>query len=291
MNWTPLTRQALDEIIVNGLEVMDDAVQAAWQAIRIEPEKWQCSPWGDEGGGFWVVAEKDGQVVWYNDIEEGFNTSPIVTRGTISEYYCNQTTFEEFLLSLPEAREAEELHDDTVTSIVPLVLQRGGTIVHRRTTYWELRSTEESFWRLHFKSKAETRFVESQFSKMQIVDAHPILNQYQESWKELFFSGASSKYSAAIMEVLAERVAATTHGWRTIEEYLNKGVDLRKDDDGLLMQAPASIVNIAIVVLSERGISTSVLNRSNRQTRLHAVIMDKNLVVAEGFRFEARNAA
>jgi|CXWL01.1.fsa_nt_gi hypothetical protein len=288
MNWTPLTRQALDEIIANGLEVMDDAVQVAWQAIRIEPEKWQCSPWGDEGGGFWVVAEKDSQVIWYNDIEGGFNTSPFARRGTIREYACNQTTFEEFLLGLPAARGVESWRDDTMASIVPLVLQRGGAIVHRQTTYWELRSTDGSFWRLHFKSKTETRFVESQFSKMEIVDVHPILDQYQEPWGELFFSGASINPTEMI-GMLAERVKTATHGWRTIEEYLNKGVDLRKDDDGLLMRAPASIVNIANVVLSERGISTSVLNRSGHQTRLHAVIMDKNLVVAEGFRFEARN--
>ena len=290
MDWTPLTREALEEMIANGLKVMDDRVQFAWRAMRSEPEKWQCSPWGDEGGGFWVVAEKDGQVVWYNDIEEGFNTSPIATRGTISEYSCNQTTFEEFLLSLPAATEAEKWRDDTVANIVPLAFQEGGAIIHRQTTYWELRSTEGSFWRLHFKSKAETRFVESQFSKIQIVDAHPILDQYQEPWKELFFSGASSNHSAALMGVLAERVAVATHGWRTLEEYQNKGVDLR-EGDGLLMRAPASIVTIATDVLREMGISTSILNTSNHHTRHHAVIMDKNLVVARGFRFEARSAA
>ncbi len=85
MEWTSLTREDLDELISRGLEPMDDAVQTAWTAIRIEPEKWQCSPWGDEGGGFWVVAEKDGQVVWYNDIEDGFNISRFATRGIIDE--------------------------------------------------------------------------------------------------------------------------------------------------------------------------------------------------------------
>lgn len=42
-----------------------------------------------------VVAELHGRVVWYNDIEEGFTIGRFDTRGTINEYTCNQTTFEE----------------------------------------------------------------------------------------------------------------------------------------------------------------------------------------------------
>jgi len=61
-----------------------------WEAIRVSPHKWKQTPHGDEGGGFWVVALLGGRVVWYNDIEEGFNCSKYITAGEIDEYWCNQ---------------------------------------------------------------------------------------------------------------------------------------------------------------------------------------------------------
>lgn len=56
------------------------------------PAKWHLSPWGDLGGGFWVVAVRDDRVLWYNDIEDGFNVSRFTETGTIpsTEYSCNQ---------------------------------------------------------------------------------------------------------------------------------------------------------------------------------------------------------
>ena len=65
-----------------------------WDAIRIQPEKWAQDPWGVEGGGFWVVAIIGNTVIWYNDIEEGFNTSNYERYGVINEYWCNQDDLE-----------------------------------------------------------------------------------------------------------------------------------------------------------------------------------------------------
>jgi hypothetical protein len=42
------------------------------------------------GGGFWVVAIMGERVVWFNDIEEGFNLSRYNEPGVIAEYWCNQ---------------------------------------------------------------------------------------------------------------------------------------------------------------------------------------------------------
>lgn len=41
-----------------------------WQSIKIEPEKWAEKDFGDEVGGFWVVAVHKDKVIWYNDIED-----------------------------------------------------------------------------------------------------------------------------------------------------------------------------------------------------------------------------
>lgn len=42
--------------------------------------------------GFWAIAVIENRVLWYNDIEEGFNVSNFTEPGTIpsTEYWCNQ---------------------------------------------------------------------------------------------------------------------------------------------------------------------------------------------------------
>jgi hypothetical protein len=289
MEWTPLSREDLDDMIAIGLQAMDDAVQVAWRAMRIEPEKWQCSPWGDEGGGFWVVAENDGRVVWYNDIEDGFNVSQFATRGTIAEYACNQTSFDQFLLGLPAALAAENWLGSPSSAEVPSALQAGGTIVHRQTTYWDLRAPLGSSWRLRFKSKGETRFVNSAFSRLEILDSHPMLGQYIEPWSELYFTGTPID-QAKLKRLLSEVVATASEGWRSIEEYLNGSANLMKGY-GLLMRAPRSLVARAATSLNEMGLTPSTIDSVGRMAPLRVAIMDRNVIVAKEFRFEPMDAA
>jgi hypothetical protein len=92
MNWEPISRESLNELIAEELAEATAKDRALFALATIAPEKWQLSPWGDLGGGFWVVAVMEDRVLWYNDIEEGFNVSRFVTRGTIpsTEYWCNQ---------------------------------------------------------------------------------------------------------------------------------------------------------------------------------------------------------
>jgi hypothetical protein len=87
--WTPITIEELFVQIVAGEKAMDVAILPMWQAIRIKPVKWQLHPWGDEGGGYWVVAIFGQHVLWFNDIEWGFNLSRYSVLGEIGEYCCN----------------------------------------------------------------------------------------------------------------------------------------------------------------------------------------------------------
>jgi hypothetical protein len=92
MDWKPISRAALDELVAKELLASTPEDRALFARAAVTPTKWQLSPWGDLGGGFWVVAVIDDRVLWYNDIEEGFNVSCFTTRGTIpsTEYWCNQ---------------------------------------------------------------------------------------------------------------------------------------------------------------------------------------------------------
>jgi len=91
MTWSPLTREELETLVERELADCSDDQRAYFKSVAFEPTKWSQSPYGDDGAGFWAVAADDHRVLWYNDIEEGFNVSTFTERGTIptSEYWCN----------------------------------------------------------------------------------------------------------------------------------------------------------------------------------------------------------
>lgn len=99
MTWKPLSQTALEGLIEVAEYAMEPEALALWELIRVPPEKWQLSPWGDLGGGFWVVAVLGKKCLWYNDIEDGFNLSPFEEWGCIAKYWCNQTTLSELMHS------------------------------------------------------------------------------------------------------------------------------------------------------------------------------------------------
>ena len=94
MDWKPLSETSLRGKISAAESRMNPEQARLWSLIRIPPQKWIQTPYGAEGGGFWVVAILGSFVVWYNDIEEGFNCSSYSQFGTINEYWCNQDELE-----------------------------------------------------------------------------------------------------------------------------------------------------------------------------------------------------
>jgi hypothetical protein len=94
VDWEPITEAALVDRIAQGVARMPRSHLHLWEAIRVDPQKWQHHPYGDPGGGFWVVAIVGQTVIWYNDIEEGFNRSQYSTYGEIEDYWCNQDELE-----------------------------------------------------------------------------------------------------------------------------------------------------------------------------------------------------
>lgn len=88
----PISRESLDELTVEQLAEVTQEQRALFARTAIVPTKWQLSPWGDPGGGFWALAVMENRVLWYNDIEDGFNVSRFNAIDTIpsTEYWCNQ---------------------------------------------------------------------------------------------------------------------------------------------------------------------------------------------------------
>lgn len=94
IEWEPITESALLARIAQGEARMSQSQLRLWSAIRVDPAKWQQHPYGDPGAGFWVVALVGQTVIWYNDIEDGFNRSRYSAYGTIDDYWCNQDELE-----------------------------------------------------------------------------------------------------------------------------------------------------------------------------------------------------
>ena len=94
IEWKPISEIALRARVSQGETRMSPGLRRLWSVVQIEPEKWQQHPHGDQGSGFWVVAVIGRTVIWYNDLEEGFNRSNYSAYGTIDEYWCNQDELE-----------------------------------------------------------------------------------------------------------------------------------------------------------------------------------------------------
>jgi len=94
VNWEPITKTALQARIAQSVDRMTDAQRRLWRAMEIDPGKWEQHPYGDQGGGFWAVGVLGRTVIWYNDIEEGFNRSAYSKFGVIEEYFCNHDELE-----------------------------------------------------------------------------------------------------------------------------------------------------------------------------------------------------
>ena len=54
--WKPLAEDKLTDMIEDAELFMSPGCRNLWDNIKINPQKWTQSPWGNDGGGFWVVA-------------------------------------------------------------------------------------------------------------------------------------------------------------------------------------------------------------------------------------------
>lgn len=94
MDWTSISEAELWDKIIAAEGRMNPQIFRLWEAIKIPPEKWSEKTYGAVGGGFWVVAIIGRKVIWYNDIEDGFNFSSYSVSGKLAEYFCNQDELE-----------------------------------------------------------------------------------------------------------------------------------------------------------------------------------------------------
>jgi hypothetical protein len=293
----PLSRHELDSIIAKVLDQYDQDIRAAWARIRIEPEKWRCKVSSESFAEFWVLAQKDGEVLWFNDVEDVFVWSAYTSRGTIDEYSFDEyssdcRSFTEIIERIAQ-QHSEAARSRVREGDVPASLQGPGTIVFRQTTYWELRSAGGTTYRVHFRQKSESVFATADYSTIDLHERHPLLVEYTEPLRSLYFSGAP-RDPAKVVERLAVAIHDVSESWRSLQHYAGPAekVELMlRAGNGNLMNAPEAICSIVARVLEDEGVQPSILGSAAPRLGKRALLLGRSYVIASGFTFEERRAA
>ncbi len=94
MTGLPITEEEIWDAINAAESKMSADQMRLWECIAITPERWKQHPYGDLVSGFWVVAVLGRFVVWFNEIEDGFNISEYAVPGVIDGYGASQDGLE-----------------------------------------------------------------------------------------------------------------------------------------------------------------------------------------------------
>ena len=110
MQFQSCTEAEISRMINSGIPDLSGSASRFFEAVRIAPEKWVLDPWGKSTNGFWVIAIIGRKVCWFNEIEDGFNTSFYSEYGVIDEYWCDQDDFDLAVRKMKSAVETGAPH-------------------------------------------------------------------------------------------------------------------------------------------------------------------------------------
>ena len=82
--WRPASASEIKELLSRQLKDCTSDELAAFEAYRVEPFQVPISRSGNTEAVF-VVAQKGAEVMYYEDVEEGFNISRLTAEGVIAE--------------------------------------------------------------------------------------------------------------------------------------------------------------------------------------------------------------
>jgi hypothetical protein len=87
----PLSETKLYDILIEAEAQLSPKADRLWELIKIEPERWHAPVYGSGSMSFWAVGLFGKRVIWYNEIEHEFTTSPFGAYGQISEQHFGPT--------------------------------------------------------------------------------------------------------------------------------------------------------------------------------------------------------
>src|SRR5215471_3383941 len=88
-NWRPATIEEVKRLVARDLKVCDAEQISAFKKYAVEPYLAPINRYNKIETVI-VVARNGDQVIYWEDVEEGFNVSLIDPDGQILEHWCNQ---------------------------------------------------------------------------------------------------------------------------------------------------------------------------------------------------------
>lgn len=92
-HWTPISRSDFEDLLREELEDCSFEERALFERSSIVLERRPFATATYLKSAFVVAWHRD-EIMYYNDIERGFNTSPADENGAIVEYWCDQDTLQ-----------------------------------------------------------------------------------------------------------------------------------------------------------------------------------------------------
>jgi len=89
MEWHPASVEDVKKIVRDDLAECDGDQLVAFRRYAVEPHFAPIVRYGEMERAV-VVARRADEVIYWEDIEEGFNLSPVAPDGLILEHWCNQ---------------------------------------------------------------------------------------------------------------------------------------------------------------------------------------------------------
>ena len=95
--WHPITREDLDALIAEQLRECSPELRSVFERYRVTPF---LAPVQRNGAveRVYVVARRGEEVLYYEDVEEGFNFSLVPPKDGALEHWCNQDDLKHALL-------------------------------------------------------------------------------------------------------------------------------------------------------------------------------------------------
>ena len=87
--WCPIEKDELEQIIAADLAQCTPEQQAVFEQYRVPLRRAPIERYGKLEHVL-IVAQRGDEVMYFDDIEEGFNFSPIDADGKILQHWCNQ---------------------------------------------------------------------------------------------------------------------------------------------------------------------------------------------------------
>jgi hypothetical protein len=89
MKWQAATIDQVKQIVQKDLAACDEKQAAALQKYAVEAHLAPILRYGKMESVV-VVARREDEVIYWEDVEEGFNVSPVDTDGRVLNHFCNQ---------------------------------------------------------------------------------------------------------------------------------------------------------------------------------------------------------